>query len=303
MSQTESTYHKPVLALRSIEGLNITPGATIVDATYGGGGHSKLILQILGSGRLFAFDQDLDAAGNVINDNRLFFIRHNFRYLRNFLHHFAVDEVDGILADLGVSSHDFDIPERGFSFRYNGKLDMRMNQDSEINAAKIVNTYSLQQLTELFRTFGEIKNAHKLASEIIQSREKSNIETTSELAEIAKRCSPRITENKYLAQVFQAIRIEVNDEMEALKEFLESCLLVLKPGGRLVIITYHSLEDRLCKNFLKSGNFEGRINKDFYGNVTSPFRLINNKVITPSEEELKENPRSRSAKLRIAEKI
>lgn len=296
-------YHIPVLAKESIVGLNLQPYDDVVDATYGGGGHSKLILDHLGTGRLFAFDQDEDAAENSIKDDRLFFIRHNFRYAKNFLKYYGVNQVDSVFADLGVSSHDFDVPERGFSFRFEGNLDMRMNQDATIDATKIVNEYSEDQLRMLFRMYGEIKNAGRLASEIIKYRNNNKIKTTSQLKEIASACSPKATENKYLAQVFQALRIEVNEEMEVLREFLEASLDLLKPGGRLVIITYHSLEDRICKNFMRSGNFDGKIEKDFYGNITSPFKLINRKVIVPGEEELKANTRSRSAKLRIAEKI
>jgi 16S rRNA (cytosine1402-N4)-methyltransferase len=296
-------YHIPVLAKESILGLNLQPNHDVVDATYGGGGHSKLILDHLGAGRLFAFDQDEDAAGNAIEDERLYFIRHNFRYAKNFLKYYGVGQVDSVFADLGVSSHDFDVPERGFSFRFEGNLDMRMNQDASIDAAKIVNEYSEDQLRMLFRMYGEIKNAGRLVSEIVKYRNNTAIKTTSQLKEIASKCSPKATENKYLAQVFQALRIEVNEEMEVLREFLEASLDLLKPGGRLVIITYHSLEDRICKNFMRAGNFEGKVEKDFYGNITSPFKLINRKVIIPGEEELKMNTRSRSAKLRIAEKI
>lgn len=296
-------YHIPVLAKESILGLNLQPGNDVIDATYGGGGHSRLILNYLGDGRLFAFDQDEDAAGNAIEDDRLFFIRHNFRYAKNFLRHYGVEQVDAVFADLGVSSHDFDVPERGFSFRFEGKLDMRMNQEAGIDAAKIVNEYSEEQLRTLFRMYGEIKNAGRLSAEILKYRTENKIETTSQLKEIASGCSPKATENKYMAQVFQALRIEVNEEMEALRELLEAAHDLLKPGGRLVIITYHSLEDRICKNFMRAGNFEGKIAKDFYGNISAPFKLINRKVIVPGEKELQENPRSRSAKLRIAEKI
>jgi 16S rRNA (cytosine1402-N4)-methyltransferase len=297
------TYHIPVLANESIEGLNLQQSHDVVDATFGGGGHSRLILENMSGGRLFAFDQDEDAAGNTIEDDRLFFIRHNFRYAKNFLRHYGVTQVDSVFADLGVSSHDFDVPERGFSFRFDGKLDMRMNQSASLDAAKVVNEYSEDQLRQLFRMYGEIKNAGRLVSEIVKYRNAAAITTTAQLKEIAAKCSPRATENKYLAQVFQALRIEVNEEMDALREFLDASLDLLKPGGRLVIITYHSLEDRLCKNFMRSGNFEGKIEQDFYGNITSPFKLINRKVIVPRKEELKENSRSRSAKLRIAEKI
>lgn len=296
-------YHIPVLAAESIQGLNILPNQDIIDATFGGGGHSRLILDHLSGGRLFAFDQDEDAAGNTIEDDRLFFIRHNFRYAKNFVRFYGVEQVDSVFADLGVSSHDFDVPERGFSFRFDGKLDMRMNQDASIDAAKVVNEYSEDKLRSIFRMYGEIKNAGRLVSEIVKYRNSQPIKTTTQLKEIASACSPKATENKYLAQVFQALRIEVNEEMDALREFLEASLDLLKPGGRLVIITYHSLEDRLCKNFMRSGNFEGKVDKDFYGNVTAPFKLINRKVIIPGKEELVANTRSRSAKLRIAEKI
>lgn len=297
------TYHIPVLPDESLAGLNIKPGDDVVDATYGGGGHSRLILDRLGEGRLFAFDQDEDAAGNAVRDNRLFFIRHNFRYVKNFLRYYNVTQVDSIFADLGVSSHDFDVPERGFSFRFDGKLDMRMNQDARIDAEQVVNEYTQERLVSVFKMYGEIKNAGRLAAEIIKNRSSQPIKTTTRLKEIASVCAPRAIENKYLAQVFQALRIEVNDEMGALKEFLEATLDLLKPGGRLVVITYHSLEDRLCKNFMKAGNFEGKVEKDFYGNLKSPFRPVNRKVITPGAEELKTNTRSRSAKLRIAERI
>lgn len=296
-------YHIPVMPGKSVGGLNLFPGATVVDATFGGGGHSRLILEQVGEGRLFAFDQDEDAAGNVIHDDRLFFIRHNFRYLKNFLRYYDVNQVDAIFADLGVSSHDFDEAGRGFSFRFEGKLDMRMNRDAKTDASMVVNNYPEEELVFIFKMYGEIKNAKRLVAEIIRSRNETQIKTTEQLKEIAQKCAPRKVENKYLAQVFQALRIEVNDEMEALKEFLEASLEVLEPGGRLVIITYHSLEDRLCKNFMKSGNFEGKMEKDFYGNLKSPFKVINRKVIVPGEEELEKNPRSRSAKLRIAEKI
>ncbi len=296
-------YHIPVMPEESLTGLNLHPEADVVDATFGGGGHSRLILQSLNQGRLFAFDQDEDAAGNTIEDDRLFFIRHNFRYVRNFLRYYGVGKVDAVFADLGVSSHDFDVPERGFSFRFDGDLDMRMNQNAKTNAAEVVNTYSEEALVNIFRLYGEVKNANRLVAEIIKQRNNKPFLTTTELKEVASKCAPKAIENKYLAQVFQALRIEVNDEMEALKEFFASALELLKTGGRLVIITYHSLEDRLCKNFMKTGNFEGKLEKDFYGNQISPFKMINRKVITPSVKELDKNPRSRSAKLRIAEKI
>jgi 16S rRNA (cytosine1402-N4)-methyltransferase len=296
-------YHIPVLAEESIKGMNLMPDSDAVDATYGGGGHSKLILYQIVEGRLFAFDQDEDAVANAVNDKRLYFIRHNFRYIKNFLNYYGVEKVDAIFADLGVSSHDFDVPDRGFSFRFEGNLDMRMNQNAKTDASKIVNEYSEEQLEQIFRMFGEIKNSRQLASIICKNRNEGRINTTTQLKEIVSECTPRAIENKYLAQVFQALRIEVNNEMDALKEFLEASLKLLKSNGRLVIITYHSLEDRLCKNFMKTGNFEGKVQKDFYGNVNSPFIMVNRKVITPDDEELKTNSRSRSAKLRIAEKI
>ena len=298
-----SSYHIPVLPTESIEGLNLRIGSDVVDATFGGAGHSRLILEKIGDGRLVAFDQDEDAAANVLKDSRLYFVRHNFRYLKNFLHYFGINQVDAIFADLGVSSHDFDVPERGFSFRFEGNLDMRMNQNSDLDAEKIINEYTEEELESIFRLYGEIKNSRKLAALIVQKRNIKRVSTTEQLKDVVLECTPKAIENKYMAQVFQALRIEVNDEMEALKEFLESSLKVLKSGGRLVIITYHSLEDRICKNFMKSGNFNGKVEKDFYGNLISPFLLINRKVITPGPEELKQNSRSRSAKLRIAEKI
>ena len=295
-------YHIPVMPTESLQGLNLFPGSDVVDATFGGGGHSQLILNELGNGRLFAFDQDEDAAGNVIHDDRLFFIRHNFRYLKNFLRYYGAEKVDAVFADLGVSSHEFDEPDRGFSYRFDEKLDMRMNRMATLDAARVVNTYSEEQLLFIFRMYGEIKNARRLVTEIARERSVQPVETTGQLKNIAARLAPRASENKFLSQVFQALRIEVNDEMEVLKEFLEASLEVLKPGGRLVVITYHSLEDRLCKNFMKSGNFEGKVEKDFYGNIQSPFRMITRKVIVPQNEEIENNVRARSAKLRIAEK-
>jgi len=296
-------YHIPVLARESIEALRLVPGSDVIDATFGGGGHSRLILDQITEGRLFAFDQDEDAAGNTMKDDRFFFIRHNFRYAKYFLRHFGVEQVDAIFADLGVSSHDFDVPGRGFSFRFDGDLDMRMNRDARLDASAVVNDYAEEQLVHIFSMYGEIKNARKLAAEVVKARNEKAVKTTAGLREIASKCAPRTTENKYLAQVFQALRIEVNAEMEALKEFLEASLDLLKKGGRLAVITYHSLEDRLCKNFMKAGNFAGKMEKDFYGNVQSPFKVVTRKVITPGEEELEMNPRSRSAKLRVAERL
>ncbi len=296
------SYHIPVLAEESINGMNLFSGADVVDATFGGGGHSKLILENIGDGRLFAFDQDKDAAANVIDDPRFFFIRHNFRYMKNFLRFYDVDAVDAIFADLGVSSHDFDVPDRGFSFRFDGALDMRMNQNSDLDASKVVNEYPQERLESVFRMYGEVRNARHLASLVAEKRIQTKINTTAQLKEIVSECAPRAIENKYLAQVFQALRIEVNSEMDALEEFLKISLEMLKPGGRLVVLTYHSLEDRLCKNFMKSGNFEGKVAKDFYGNIQTPFKMINRKVIVAGAEEQEINSRSRSAKLRIAEK-
>jgi 16S rRNA (cytosine1402-N4)-methyltransferase len=296
-------YHIPVMSEESIQALNLFPGAEVVDATFGGGGHSRLILNQLGNGRLFAFDQDEDAAGNVIHDDRLFFIRHNFRFLKNFLRYYDVQKVNAVFADLGVSSHDFDVAHRGFSYRFDDRLDMRMNRRAAVDAAQVLNQYNEEQLLFIFKLYGEIKNARRLVSEIMHFRNYQPLQTTGQLKEIASKCAPRNNENKYLAQVFQALRIEVNDEMDALKEFLTAALDVLKPGGRLAIITYHSLEDRLCKNFMKTGNFEGRLEKDFYGNVKSPFTLVNRKVIVPQPHEIEKNVRARSAKLRVAEKV
>ncbi len=295
-------YHTPVLLKESVDGLAIRPDGIYVDATFGGGGHAREILNRLGDGTLFAFDQDEDAAGNAFSDHRLFFIRHNFRYLKNFLRFYDVEQVDGILADLGVSSHDFDEASRGFSFRFEGALDMRMNRDATFTAADIVNQYDHDRLATLFREYGEMNNAGRLAAAVVAARQVHPLNTTGQLLKAIEKCVPKAIEKKYLAQVFQALRMEVNDETGALREFLTSALDVLRPGGRLVVITYHSIEDRLVKNFMKAGNFEGKIHKDFYGNVLTPFELVNRKVVVPAEEEVAQNPRSRSAKLRIAEK-
>lgn len=296
-------YHTPVMLQESIGGLNIHSGGTFVDATFGGGGHSAEILGRLGNGRLIAFDQDEDASANLFEDERFVFVGHNFRYLRNFLHYYDAIPVDGIIADLGVSSHDFDEPERGFSFRFDGPLDMRMNRGSEKTARHVVNHADAGRLASLFREYGEITNPARLASAILAAREESEIVTTRDLLLAISECVPKVAEKKYLAQVFQALRMEINDEINALREFLEASLDMLRPGGRLVVITYHSLEDRLVKNFMKTGNFEGILQKDLYGNTDTPFILINRKVIVPSDHETGMNPRSRSAKLRIAEKV
>ena len=298
----EREYHVPVLLAESVDGLEIKADGDYVDVTFGGGGHSREIFSRLKTGRLFAFDQDEDAAVNVIHDERFFFIRHNFKYIRNFLRYYDVEQVDGILADLGVSSHDFDVAERGFSFRFDGDLDMRMNRDSAMDAAQIVNTFSEDQLRTMFREYGEIDNAGRLAKQLVFARDSKPIKTIEQFKEAISPCTPRLQESKYLAKVFQALRIETNKEMDVLHEFLEQSIQLLKPGGRLVVITYHSLEDRMVKNFIKSGDFSGKQEKDFFGNVESPLVAINRKVIVPNEDELERNPRSRSAKLRIAEK-
>lgn len=303
MEQQEYSYHVPVLLQESLEGMNITPEGTYVDVTFGGGGHSREILRRLGAeGHLYGFDQDADAEQNIPADSRFTFVRSNFRYLYNFMrYHQVAGEVDGLLADLGVSSHHFDDQERGFSFRFDGDLDMRMNTRAGKTAADIVNTYTEDALADVFYLYGELKISRKLAAVIAKSRAVKKITTIGELLEVVKPFIGKDKEKKILAQVFQALRIEVNDEMRALKEMLQGTLKVLKPEGRLVVITYHSLEDRLVKNFLKTGNFEGKAEKDFFGNVNSPFRLVNTKVIVPTDAEIERNPRSRSAKLRIAE--
>ena len=295
-------YHIPVLLDESIEGLNIQPNGVYVDVTYGGGGHSAKILEKLEGGRLIAFDQDIDAAENVIVDDRLTFVRHNFKYIRNFLRYYQIDQVDGILADLGVSSHDFDVADRGFSFRFDGNLDMRMNQSSDLDAAKVVNTYNEVQLWKIFREYGELKNWRHLVSTITSARAEAPIATTNQFLKVIAPCVPEKIEKKYLAMVFQALRIEVNNEMGVLSDFLESTTNLLKPGGRLVVLSYHSLEDRLVKNFMRSGRIDGALEQDFFGNSNSPFELVNRKIIIPDEKEIYKNPRARSAKLRIAEK-
>lgn len=303
MNETEQTYHVPVLLQESICGLNLQDGGIYVDVTFGGGGHSREILRRMGKeSRLFSFDQDEDAERNIVNDSRFTFVRSNFRYLRNFLRYYGVEEVDGILADLGVSSHHFDDSERGFSFRFDGKLDMRMNRRAGMTAADVVNTYDEERLADVFYLYGELKNSRKLANVLVKARARKPFDTIGDFLEVVKPLYGREREKKELAKVFQALRIEVNEEMQALKEMLYAATEALKPGGRLVVITYHSLEDRMVKNLMKTGNIEGKADQDFYGNVKTPFRLINNKVIVPADEEILRNPRSRSAKLRIAEK-
>lgn len=299
----ETTYHIPVLLHESIKGMNLQPGGIYVDVTFGGGGHSKEILrQMDSSARLYSFDQDEDAEKNVVNDKRFTFVRSNFRYLYNFLRYYGVEQVDAILADLGVSSHHFDDSDRGFSFRFDGKLDMRMNKRSGMTAADVVNNYEEERLADIFYLYGELKNSRKLASAIVKARSKQSIITIGDFLDIVRPMFGREREKKELAKVFQALRIEVNQEMEALKEMLQAATEVLKPGGRLVVITYHSLEDRMVKNLMKTGNVEGKAVQDFFGNVQTDFKVINNKVIVASDEEVTRNPRSRSAKLRIAEK-
>lgn len=299
-------YHIPVLLKESVDGMNLRTNSVCVDVTFGGGGHSREILSRIGEeGHLYAFDQDEDAIANVKPDSRFTFVRSNFRFLKNFMRYYDVEGVDAILADLGVSSHHFDDEERGFSFRFeDGDLDMRMNQQSKKTAAYILNNYTEEKLADIFYLYGELKQSRRIASAIVKRRKESSYKQTSDLLETLTSFVGRgEKEKKILAQAFQALRIEVNEEMETLKEMLEQALDVLKVGGRIVVITYHSLEDRLVKNFFKTGNFEGKIEQDFFGNFETPFRLVNNKVIVPSRDEEERNPRSRSAKLRIVEKI
>ena len=295
-------YHVPVLLEESVSGLNIDPDGVYLDLTFGGGGHSREILKRLKVGCLIGFDQDSDALANVPDDSRFIFVNHNFRYLRNFLRYCGYDEADGILADLGVSSHEFDEAGRGFSFRFDAELDMRMNQRSRLKATDILNTYSEENLIRIFRNYGEVDNVRRLVDLIVNARTGKMITRSEEFLQVIAPCVPKQKEKKYLAQVYQALRIEVNGELEALEDMLKEAERALRPGGRLVVITYHSLEDRIVKNFLKSGNFEGKVEKDFYGHVKRNFELVNRKVIVPSEEEIERNPRARSAKLRIAEK-
>ena len=303
MANEEQTYHVPVLLNESVEGMNLQPGGIYVDVTFGGGGHSKEILRRMDEdSHLYSFDQDEDAEKNIVDDNRFTFVRSNFRYLYNFLRYYEVEQVDAVLADLGVSSHHFDDSERGFSFRFDGKLDMRMNKRSGMTAADVVNTYDEERLANIFYLYGELKNSRKLASVIVKARNNQPIVTIGDFLDLVKPLFGREREKKELAKVFQALRIEVNQEMEALKEMLQAATEMLKPGGRLVVTTYHSLEDRMVKNMMKTGNIEGKSTQDFFGNVQTPFKLINNKVIVASDDEVSRNPRSRSAKLRIAEK-
>ncbi len=299
----EVTYHIPVLLKESVDAMRIQPDGTYVDVTFGGGGHSREIVSRLGDGgRLLGFDQDEDAERNIVDNPHFTFVRSNFRYLSNFLRYHDIEQVDAILADLGVSSHHFDDSERGFSFRFDGALDMRMNKRAGATAADVINMYDEERLADIFYLYGELKNSRKLASVLIKARAQQPIRTIGEFLEIIKPLFGREREKKELAKVFQSLRIEVNQEMEALKEMLAAATEALRPGGRLVVITYHSLEDRMVKNIMKTGNVEGKATQDFFGNLQTPFRLVNNKVIVPDEEEIERNPRSRSAKLRIAEK-
>ena len=304
MTTEEMTYHQPVLLHQSIDGLNIHKDGIYVDVTFGGGGHSREILSRLeGKAHLYSFDQDADAEQNIVDNPRFTFIRSNFRYLKNFLRYYGEEEgIDGLLADLGVSSHHFDDAERGFSFRFDAPLDMRMNQRACQTAADVINTYSAQALADIFYYYGELKNSRQIAAAILKERNNHRIETTGELQTMVQPFFGRDREKKELAKVFQALRIEVNHEMDALKEMLTSAAQLLKPGGRLVVITYHSLEDRMVKNIMKTGNTEGDETKDFFGNISSPFKLITRKPIIPDDNEQAKNPRSRSAKLRVASK-
>ena len=311
MIKTAETYHIPVLLNESIDGLNIQPGGIYVDVTMGGGGHSHAILKRLdANAHLYSFDQDADAEANLkqnhgddlLNDERFTFVRSNFRYLKNWMHYHGVEQIDGLLADLGVSSHHFDDESRGFSFRFESPLDMRMNKRSSKTAADIVNNYAEEALADIFYLYGELKNSRKIASLLVKARQEKKIETTGDFIAVVEPLFKREREKKDLAKLFQALRIEVNGEMSALKELLTSVVDILKPGGRLSVITYHSLEDRIVKNIMKAGNIEGKIEQDFFGRINTPFKLINNKVIVPTDEEQEQNPRSRSAKLRIAEK-
>lgn len=296
-------YHTPVMLPECLEGLQLKKDGVYVDVTYGGGGHSNAILDQIPEGKLFAFDQDNDALEKLTDHPNLIFVNHNFQFIKNFLKYHDMEKVDGILADLGVSSHQIDEGERGFSFRFDADLDMRMNQDQDLDAYEIVNTYSVEDLSKIFKVYGEIRYAWRLANKIVAYRKNKAIKTTGELADLMEEFTIPKQRNKELAQLFQALRIEVNDELGVLKSFLTNSLNSLKPGARLVVMSYHSLEDRLVKTFMQSGNFEGKVVTDAYGNTDRPFKLINRKPITASDQELAINPRSRSAKLRIAEKL
>ena len=297
-------YHVPVLLEESVDGLDIKPGGIYLDVTFGGGGHSKEILRRLDAeGRLFGFDQDEDAEKNIVDDERFTFVRSNFRYLRNWMRSYGVEQIDGLLADLGVSSHHFDDETRGFSFRFDAPLDMRMNKRAGKTAADVLNDYSEEQLSDIFYIYGELKNARRIAAAVVQARSERRLETTGDLMNATEKCFQREREKKEMAKMFQALRIEVNHEMDALKDMLYAACGLLREGGRLSVITYHSLEDRMVKNMMKAGNVEGKVKQDFFGRTESPLRQIGSKVIVPSEEEQQRNPRSRSTKLRIAERI
>ena len=322
MAKTAETYHVPVLLKESVNGLHIKPNGIYVDVTFGGGGHSREILSRLGAdGHLFSFDQDADAENNIfedsgdakdcsneqkgkrfVDDSRFTFIRSNFKFLKNWMQYYGIEQIDGLLGDLGVSSHHFDDESRGFSFRFDAPLDMRMNKRAGKTAADIVNEYDEEQLANLFYIYGELKNSRRIASALTNARRQKPIATTSDFISAVEPLFKREREKKDMAKLFQALRIEVNHEMTALKEMLMAATDVMKPGGRLSIITYHSLEDRIVKNIMKTGNIEGKVEQDFFGHIDSPYKLINNKVIVPSAEEQSQNPRSRSAKLRIAER-
>lgn len=302
--EADQKYHIPVMLAECIEGLQINPEGTYIDVTFGGGGHSKAILEKLTSGKLYSFDQDEDAKkqASLIDDPNFTFIEANFRNIKKYLRVYGVGQVDGILADLGISSHQIDTPERGFSTRFDAELDMRMNQNAEVSAKEIVNTYSAEQLHKIFGMYGELKNAKSAANTIISARSNQEIKTINELKHVMHKLATRGKENKYFAQVFQALRIEVNEEMAVLEEFLSQCPEILKTNGRLVVMSYHSLEDRLVKNFIRSGKFVGDAEKDFFGNEIKPLDSVTRKPIEASPEELLQNPRSRSSRLRIAQK-
>ena len=300
---TAETYHVPVLLQESVDGLDIQPDGVYVDVTFGGGGHSKEILSRLSpKGHLYSFDQDADAEKNIVNDDRFTFVRSNFRYITNWMQYYGVEQIDGLLADLGVSSHHFDDETRGFSFRFDAPLDMRMNKRAGQTAADVLNNYTEEQLADVFYLYGEMKNARRIAKAVCDYRREKSLQTTADLGEVIEPLMRSEREKKDMARLYQALRIEVNHEMDALRDMLRGATRLLREGGRLSVITYHSLEDRIVKNVMKAGNVEGKVEQDFYGRVTSPFRLVN-KVTIPSDEEQQRNPRSRSAKLRIAEKI
>jgi 16S rRNA (cytosine1402-N4)-methyltransferase len=304
MIVTAATYHVPVLLLESIDGLAIQSGGTYVDVTFGGGGHSREILRRLGpAGRLYSFDQDADAEKNIIGDDRFTFVRSNFRYVKQWMRYYDVEQIDGLIADLGVSSHHLDDETRGFSFRFDAPLDMRMNKRAGLTAADVLNGYTEEQLADVFYLYGELKQARKIAALVAQARMRHRIETTGGLLSVLGVDSDNGQWKKDMARLFQALRIEVNHEMEALREMLNGAISVLRPGGRLAVITYHSLEDRMVKNVMKAGNAEGRLERDFFGHATMPLRVVNSRVIVPDEDEQRQNPRSRSAKLRIAERV